>query len=59
MKRTIWRQIGGDSSPGSYGGIIARFDGFALEVLEIQPTLEFIGESEALTQGNEINNETI
>lgn len=46
-----WQQIGGDMSPGAYGGIIARSDGDALELIEIQPVREAIGDREAAEVG--------
>lgn len=47
----MWEQIGGDMSPGAYGGIIARSDGNALELLEIQPVREYVGDKEAMEVG--------
>lgn len=35
-----WRQIGGDVNPGRYGAVVARFDGEAVDIFEIQPVLE-------------------
>jgi len=40
-RREAWRQISGDMDPGSYGGIIARFDGDSVELIEIQPIREY------------------
>lgn len=51
MKRSEWRQIGGDMDPGSYGGVIARFDGDSVEIREIQPVREYVGEDEAKEVG--------
>ena len=51
MKRTTWRQISGDMNPDKYGAIIARWDGKALELLEIQPVAEYVGENEAVAVG--------
>lgn len=51
MKREDWRQISGDMNPSSYGGLIARFDGEVVELLEIQPTREYVGDGEALEVG--------
>ncbi len=47
----MWEQIGGDVSPGQYGGLLARSDGGALELLEIQPVREAIGDGEAADVG--------
>ncbi len=46
-----WRQVGGDANPGAYGGIIARTDDNGLELLEIQPVRECVGDSEAKDVG--------
>lgn len=51
MKRSEWRQIGGDMNPGKHGGTIARFDGDAVEIREIQPVREFVGDEEAKEVG--------
>lgn len=56
MKITIpnmpmWEQIGGDVSPGAYGGTLARSDGNALELLKIQPVREHVGDKEAMEVG--------
>lgn len=51
LKKFPWTQIGGDMNPGSYGGIIATSDGNSIEVLNIQPTREYVGDSEALEVG--------
>ena len=47
----MWEQIGGDMSPGAYGAILARSDGNALELLEIQPVREAVGDGEAAEVG--------
>ena len=47
----MWKQIGGDMDPGAYGGILARSDGNALELLEIQPVRENVGDKEAAEVG--------
>jgi hypothetical protein len=52
MKITIpnkpnWEQIGGDMNPGTYGGLIASSDGRAIELRQIQPVREYVGDSEA------------
>lgn len=46
-----WEQIGGDMNPGTYGGIIATGDGDALELIEIQPVREHVGDEEAKDVG--------
>lgn len=46
-----WKQISGDMDPGKYGAIIARSDGNALELVEIQPVREFVGDGEAAEVG--------
>lgn len=42
-----WKQIGGDMNPGTYGALIAKCEGDYIEVVEIQPVREFMGDSEA------------
>lgn len=46
-----WQQIGGDMSPGSHGAVIARMDGDCIEIREIQPVREYVGDDEALAVG--------
>ena len=46
-----WMQIGGDMDPGSYGGLIARADGDQIELVEIQPVREYVGDGEAAEVG--------
>lgn len=46
-----WRQISGDMDPGTYGGLIAKSDGDQIELIEIQPVREFIGDAEAKDVG--------
>jgi hypothetical protein len=46
-----WRQIGGDMDPGAHGGIIATADGNKIELIEIQPVREFVGDDEAADVG--------
>jgi hypothetical protein len=46
-----WRQISGDMNPGAHGGLIATGNGQAIELIQIQPTMEYIGEGEALDLG--------
>ena len=50
-KMEMWEQIGGDVNPGAYGGLLARSDGDALELLEIQPVREYVGDDEAADVG--------
>jgi hypothetical protein len=51
IKRDQWRQIGGDVNPSQHGAIIARFDGDAVEIREIQPVRECISDTEAREVG--------
>ena len=46
-----WTQIGGDMNPGAYGGLIAKGDGQSLELVQIQPTREYVGDGEACEVG--------
>lgn len=46
-----WEQIGGDMSPGAYGGTLATADGSSIELLKIQPVREYVGDSEAKEVG--------
>jgi hypothetical protein len=46
-----WEQIGGDNDPGTYGGTIAIGDGHILELIEIQPVREHVGDEEAKDVG--------
>lgn len=46
-----WTQISGDMNPSQYGAIIARSDGNALELKEIQPVREYVGDDEAKDVG--------
>ena len=50
-KMPMWEQIGGDMSPGAHGGLLARSDGDALELLQIQPVRAYIGDREAAEVG--------
>jgi hypothetical protein len=43
----MWEQVGGDMSPGAYGAILAKSDGHSIELLEIQPVREHVGDGEA------------
>lgn len=47
----MWEQIGGDMNPGSYGALLARCDSDYIEMLEIQPTREYVGDAEAADVG--------
>lgn len=46
-----WRQIGGDMDPGTYGALLARSDGDYIDLWEIQPVREFVGDEEAADVG--------
>jgi hypothetical protein len=46
-----WRQVGGDMNPGTYGGIIAEADGIGINIREIQPVREHVGDGEAREVG--------
>lgn len=46
-----WEQVDGDMDPGGHGAIIARSDGTTIELLEIQPVREFVGDGEAADVG--------
>jgi len=50
-----WKQIGGDVDLSGHGGTLARTDtsslGRQIELLEIQPVREYVGESEAAEVG--------
>lgn len=46
-----WTQISGDMNPSQYGAIIARGDGRYLELVEIQPVREYVGDDEAKDVG--------
>lgn len=50
-KMPMWEQIGGDMDPGAHGGILAKSDGDALEMLEIQPVRAHVGDKEAADIG--------
>jgi hypothetical protein len=52
FKKDQWYQIGGDQDPGKYGGIIARYDGRGVDILEICPMIDAVGEEEALEFGS-------
>jgi hypothetical protein len=47
-----WVQVGGDMSPGTYGGTIAKADGHSIELLKIQPVREYVGDAEAVEVGH-------
>ena len=42
-----WVQVDGDIDPLTYGGTFARLDGWAIEIIEIQPVLEYVSNAEA------------
>lgn len=46
-----YRQIGGDMNPSQHGAVVARFDGDAVDIFEIQPVRAYIGDREALEVG--------
>jgi hypothetical protein len=46
-----WTQIGGDMDPGAHGGLIAMADGDHIELLQIQPVREYVGDKEAADVG--------
>jgi hypothetical protein len=46
-----WKQIGGDMDPGTYGGTIAFGDGNAIQLINIQPVREYVGDKEAADVG--------
>lgn len=51
MTQFDWEQIDGDVSLGTYGGIIARCDGDQIDLVEIQPVREYVGDGEAKDVG--------
>ena len=46
-----WEQIGGDMDPATYGGTISTADGRSIELIEIQPVREYVGDKEAADVG--------
>ncbi len=46
-----WEQIDGDMDPGAHGGTIATADGDRIELLNIQPVREYVGDDEAREVG--------
>lgn len=46
-----WRQISGDVNPGRYGAVVARFDGRAVDIFEIQPVRGHVSKKEAAEVG--------
>lgn len=46
-----WVQVGGDMNPGTYGGTIARADGRSIEIRQIHPVREYVGDREAVEVG--------
>jgi hypothetical protein len=47
-----WKQIGGDMNPGAHGGLIAEADGSHIELIQIQPVREYVGDGEAKDVGH-------
>jgi hypothetical protein len=47
-----WVQVGGDMNPGAHGGTIATANGKAIEMIQIQPVREYIGDREAVDVGH-------
>lgn len=47
-----WVQMGGDMNPGTYGGTIAKADGNHIEIRQIQPVREYVGDGEAVDIGH-------
>jgi hypothetical protein len=46
-----YRQIGGDMNPSQHGAIVARFDGDAVDIFEIEPVRAYVGDRDALQVG--------
>lgn len=46
-----WKQIGGDVSADKHGGTIARADGHSIELFQIMPVREYVGDGEAAEVG--------
>src|SRR4030042_235674 len=51
LKKHNWVQISGDMDPAQHGGMIARCDGCTIEITEIQPEREYVGDQEAIEVG--------
>jgi len=51
LKKHNWVQISGDMNPSQHGGMIARCDGCTIEIIDIQPVREFVGDREAIKVG--------
>ncbi len=51
MPEFDWEQIDGDVNLPTYGGIIARSDGQTIDLVEIQPVREYVGDGEAAEVG--------
>lgn len=51
MTEFDWEQIDGDANLPQYGGIIARCDGDQIDLVEIQPVREYVGDGEAAEVG--------
>ena len=48
LSTQYWVQVDGDRDPATYGGTLARLVGdYAIELLEIQPVLEYVSDVEA------------
>lgn len=50
---SIYKQVGGDMNPGTYGGVIARVDHETetIEIREIQPVRVYVGDAAAAEVG--------
>jgi hypothetical protein len=44
-----WVQVDGDVSIDTHGGILARYNGTSIELHEILPVVEYVGEREAVS----------
>lgn len=47
----VWYQVDGDNNGMTYGCTLACFDGDRIDVRKIQPTVEYVGEDEAVSAG--------
>lgn len=47
----VWYQTGGDIDPCTYGGTICRDCGYTIDVIQIQPVREYVGDKEAADVG--------
>lgn len=50
-RKNVWYQIGGDMNPATYGATLAQWDGYAVNVLRIDPVLEYVGERDGVAVG--------